>query len=366
LVQPPPAPPPVADLEAPATPPPRATFRSASAISFRHAGGYKLERVAGNAIVLALSPDASRMVFASGKRLSLNRVGEDAGIAMEGSDSSQVVFSSDGSLLAIGDAAVRVHDTQTGAQKLTVPVPVCAMRFEKSGALLVHPKGPASRLRRIHLGTGVVEELGASREVSACAASHDGARWIVSTAAGLALVDGASGRSRLLADSNKNALPSPAADRWCSVPQHRARELWCERVSDGGRELLLASASYPELRFDPHGKRALVGTAKNDDPAALEWSMVDFGKRELRPLVGFWQSSGSLPRLLPEGEILAMGGPKGMTVFDLARGEKRYALVPGRPLYAAYPLMGHPRRFAAGSESPSGSLAEDAYLAELP
>jgi len=368
---PPPPPPPIPDLDAPASPPPLATFKRVTPLGFRAMGGYKLARVAGDARVLALSPDGRRIVYASGKKLTLETVGQADAIPMPGSDHSVVVFSPDGSHFAVGDESVRVHDAATGATRAAVKVPACALRFVtmQSGlALLVHPKGKEVALHRVDLATGDVHALGRTRDAETCVASMDGLRWIVTTKIGLALVDGESGRSRLLAGSQKDAIASPAADRWCKVAQAETTEVSCERVTDGGRELVLTNASYPDLRFDPHGKRALVGSSvvvERGTPK-LEWSMVDFRTRELRPLVGFWQAQGSLPRLLPEGEVLAMGGPKGMTVFDLARGEKRYASIPGRPLYAAYALLGHPRRFAAGSESPSGSLAEDAYLAELP
>jgi hypothetical protein len=356
------------ELEAPAAPPPEARFRGATPLSFRGAGNYTLQPVADNARVLALSPDAKRMVYAVGGKLKIVVIGQGDAISVPGRESSQVVFSPDGALVAVGDDALRVHDVESGALRMEHRVSVCALRFSANDTLLLHEKGEHATLHHVAINAGKAQAIGAARDAQACAASPGGGRWLISTDAGLVEVDGWTGRSRLIPVSKNNAVASPAADRWCKLAPVAPAEVWCERLRDGGREVIMADARYPELRFDPHGKRALVGSSVEERKGLPrhEWSLVDFESRAVHQLAGFFPASGSLPRLLPEGVLLVMGGVKGMTVFDLDSGVKHFASVPGRPLYAAYPLLGHPRRFAAGSESPEGSLSEDAYLVRIP
>lgn len=129
-------------------------------------------------------------------------------------------------------------------------------------------------------------------------------------------------------------------------PDERTERVWTKPTSD-------------TLVFDGGGTHALITYAGGPDTVRDSFALVDFAALSVRPLRGVKATSGSLFALTPGAKLLTIGSGSGLHVYDLERGQKRFAA--HRPLYGNHVFPHHPRRIVAGTDEPM-----DLFLVDVP
>jgi hypothetical protein len=87
--------------------------------------------------------------------------------------------------------------------------------------------------------------------------------------------------------------------------------------------------------------------------------LVDFEAVTVRALPDVRATSGSLFDLGPNGTLLSIGSALGLYVYDLERGELRFAA--HAPLYGNDSFPYQPRRLVAGTDEPM-----DLFIVDVP
>ncbi|MBW2458987.1 MAG: hypothetical protein JRI68_31095, partial [Deltaproteobacteria bacterium] len=247
--------------------------------------------------------------------------------------SVQARFSPRGDRVAVFDFGLRVFDVVTQQQLFHhEQISPCTVRWQTNDELAYQGEPSQGNEWREHLvranvATGERLALGPKRWVMGCAASADGAWWVlqVHVARGqdaALLVDGRTGAARQLVDrqTTPELVVSPAADRYCwqGGEGRSAAELRCAHASDGTEELVAAGLSYPTLHFGPSGRRALLTYAvENWQGIHNPVELVDFTTCTRRDLVGFETQSGSVPAMTSGGRLLTIVSAMGMYAYDL-------------------------------------------------
>jgi len=353
------------------------TFRAGEAIRFTR--GALLAKQAVGATGTPLDVTADRSAYAIFHRTEVTVVTPDGAKAwsVNAHPSVQARFSPRGDRLAVFDFGVRVLGRDTGqVQYRHDGISPCAVRWLSNDELVYQGEpsqgnGWQAPLVRANLATGKQATLGPERWVTSCAASPDGAWWVlqIHVARGtdeVVLVDGRSGRSRKLADrqARPELVVSPVADRHCW--QHGDRpssvDLRCALSGDDTEELVAAKLSHPTLLFGPAGRRALLSYAvESIDGVETPVELVDFGTCRRHELVGYEAQSGSMPAMTAGGRLLTMGSAMGMYAYDLERGTLHVS--PRRPFFVNTPVRGQAEGFFGAGDDPNDL---DLYWLALP
>jgi hypothetical protein len=269
------------------------------------------------------------------------------------------LFSADGSRVAIWSSnGLDVLDVGSGKTLAAREGPVCGARFLSRDLLVFfeESKEADARLWHLDLASGKATPRGRARAAETCHASIDGTRWLVDAYDTRAFVDGTTGRARPLAKSAMGAALSKAGNRFClgaeagltcvRLPDERIEQVWTRKTSD-------------RIVFDLTGEHAFITFADGSDDVRDAFALVDFEAVTVRALPDVRATSGSLFDLGPNGTLLSIGSALGLYVYDLERGELRFAA--HAPLYGNDSFPYQPRRLVAGTDEPM-----DLFIVDVP
>jgi hypothetical protein len=268
-------------------------------------------------------------------------------------------FTPDGSRVVIWSlAGLVVVDVASGRTLTTRKERICAARFASADEVVFHEESNdlAARLWRLRIGASTAVPVGPPRKAEYCRVSQDGTKWLIESYRKASFVDGrrkAKGRvlpvdpdGRLSAAGNRACSASPQGLACVRFPDRRSEQVWSRPTSD-------------DILFDLAGGHALVVFAKDADGIYDDHALVDFEARTVRPVLGLARASGSLFQLHPGAKLLTIGSGAGLFVYDLERGQRRFAA--HRPLYGNFAFPYHPRTVVAGTDEPM-----DLFLVEVP
>jgi hypothetical protein len=353
----------------PPPPPPDVTFTELPELRFRAGPPLKLVPIATNVYdFAALSPDATSWL-ASLSRTPNGKAPLKEGLRLvtpalpDGQPVDSWVpfarFSPDGRRALVWSfGGFAVIEIPSGRRLFEGQIAACAARFSGPDEIVLHQysKEPDARLLRLRLSTGQLTPLGAPRQAETCEASPDGSRWLVSGYDTKTYVDGATGAAiPITAPAGTEIALSPGANRHCFGSE---RGLSCVRWPDGGVEHVWARPTGDSPTFDLDGRFALVTYVDNPEGVYRGFAFVDFDARTVRILKGFRGYSGSLFIVHPGGKLISIGSGSGLHVFDVERGQSRFAA--HRPLYDNHADPNLPRRVIVGTDN-----VEDVFYVDV-
>lgn len=344
---------------APVATPSAVDFSVGSKIGFRGGAPLALVPIAQQTAIHALSPDAKSWII-DGPNNTVKLVTP----AFPNGVSHPVWvprarFSDDGQrALVFSTSDLAIFDVASGKLLGKHDGAICNARFSGTSEVVFHgeSKEADARLWRWTVGAPAPTPLGAARAAETCHALPDGSTWLVESYAERWLVDGRTGGARRLAPPAQGGVLSTAGNRICNAGD---RGLTCTRYPDERTERVWAKPTSDYLVFDDAGAHALITYAGGPDTVRDSFALVDFAALTVRPLTGVKGTSGSMFALGPGAKLLTIGSGSGLFVYDLERGQKRFAA--HRPLYGNHVFPHHPRRVVAGTDEPM-----DLFLVAVP
>lgn len=363
--QPAPPEPPGATTElTPPSQPALVTFSELPPLRFAAGPALRLQPIAKQANITALSPDEKSWVLELGSDSRLITPAQPDGIVVDVWNGA-ATFSVDGRYVALWSyqGPLRVFDVASGALRAKSELPTCAARFRGPDEVVFHTssKQDDARLLRLPLAGGSPAPMGGARAADSCRASLDGTRWLVETYDRRWFVDEQGRQLALPRDPSPGsgvagALAS-SGDRLCTGSD---AGFSCVRYPDGAIENVWSRPSSDQyVVFDPSGKRAMFRYAPRPDGVNDGYALVDFEARSVRRLDGMKWYSGSMPAFTHGGALLTVGSGQGLHVYDVDRGQKRLAA--HRPLYGNFTFPHLPRTLVAGTDEPM-----DLFLIRVP
>lgn len=345
--------------EAPRATPSTVSFEVGKPIRFRGGAPLRLQPIAKQTAIHALSPDAKSWVIdGPNNTVQLVTPRLPRGVshpvwvpsALFSDDGSQALIWSTSDLAVIEVASGRFLGKREGA--------ICAARFSGPNEIVFHEssKEPTARLWRWRLGTPAAVPLGAAREADYCHVSADGTSWLVESYAARWYLDGKSGGARALPPPAKGGTLSPAGNRVCVGDDNGFS---CVRYPDERTESVWSKPTSDYMVFDGAGAHVMIQYAAGPDSVRSSFALVDFATLTVRPLEGVKGMSGSTFALTPGAKLITIGSGSGLWVYDVERAEKRFAA--HRPLYGNHVFPHHPRRVVAGTDEPM-----DLFLVDVP
>ncbi len=354
-----------APLAAPVTPlPPAAApstvgFSVGPVLEFRGGASLKIVPIAQQTAIHALSPDAkSWIIDGPGNTVKLITPAFPQGVSHP-VWVPRALFSDDGKrALVFSTSDLAIFDVQSGKLLGKHSGAICNARFAGPNEIVFHgdSKEADARLWRWAVGAPAPTPVGNPRAAETCHALPDGSTWLIESYAERWLVDGRTGGARALTPPAQGGVLSTAGNRLCTADD---RGFSCVRYPDERTERVWTKPTSDTLVFDGGGTQALITYAGGPDTVRDSFALVDFVALSVRPLRGVKATSGSLFALTPGAKLLTIGSGSGLHVYDLERGQKRFAA--HRPLYGNHVFPHHPRRIVAGTDEPM-----DLFLVDVP
>lgn len=318
----------------------------------------RLQPIATRTDILALSPDArSWVIEGEDNTATLVSPGLPSGVSHPVGVPS-AIFSDNGALVLIWSThGLYVIDVATGRTVVERDGAVCSARFVGTTHIAFHSSSDDAdaRMYRLDLRTKTEVAMGQARAAQTCHASTDGRAWLVESYGARWFLDGGTGAARALGEEAQDAVLSRAGNRWCKADESG---LTCLRVPDGRSEHVWSKPTSDLVVFDVTGDHAFVTYADGSDEVRDSFAYVDFTAMTVRPLQGVRTSSGSMFDLGPGGELLTIGSAGGLHVYDVPRGQRRFAA--HRPLYGNFTFPHLSRVVVAGTDEPM-----DLFLVDL-